>query len=118
MNNLSKKVLLFGCLAVLSIGNVFAQIPDSLYSRDTVNYYSTRNRQYLQDGDKKSFLRVPKLGVDLDTLQFIVSSPFDNWFIHLQAGVQTYISNELVSSWYECRPIRNHSSGWYHHLRS
>lgn len=118
MNNLSKKALLFGCLAVLSIGNVFAQIPDSLYSRDTVNYYSTRNRQYLQDGDKKSFLRVPKLGVDLDALQFIVSSPFDNWFIHLQAGVQTYIGNELVSSWYECRPIRNHSSGWYHHLRS
>lgn len=99
MNKFSKKVLLLGCLAVLSIGNVFAQIPDSLYSRDTtINYNANRNRRALQDGDKKPFLKTPRLGVDLDTLQFIVASPFDNWFIHLQAGVQTYIGNELVSS--------------------
>lgn len=98
MNKVLKKVLLLGCLAVLSIGNVHAQIPDSLYSRDTVVYNSTRNRNYLPDSAKKPFLRMPRLGADKDTLQYIVASPFDNWFIHLQAGVQTYIGNELVSS--------------------
>lgn len=98
MKNRLKKVLFLGCFAALSVGTAFAQIPDSLYSRDTVVSNTTRNRTVLNAGDKKPFLRAPRLGVDLDTLQYIIASPFDNWFIHLQAGVQTYIGNELVPS--------------------
>lgn len=38
------------------------------------------------------------LGVDRDTLQYIVASPFDNWFIEAGGGLQTYIGNEFEDS--------------------
>lgn len=37
-------------------------------------------------------------GVDRDTNQYLIMSPFDNWFVHAQAGIQTFKGNELVSS--------------------
>lgn len=33
------------------------------------------------------------LGVDRDTLLFLIASPFDNWYINLSGGIQTYIGN-------------------------
>lgn len=33
------------------------------------------------------------LGADRDTLMYIVASPFDNWFVLLGGGVQTFIGN-------------------------
>lgn len=38
------------------------------------------------------------LGADRDTLQYIVASPFDNWYIEGGVGGQTYIGNEYVRS--------------------
>ena len=38
------------------------------------------------------------LGADRDTLLYIIASPFDNWYITLGAGAQTFIGNELVAS--------------------
>ena len=38
------------------------------------------------------------LGADRDTLLYIIASPFDNWYINLGAGAQTFIGNELVAS--------------------
>lgn len=38
------------------------------------------------------------LGADADTLQFIVASPFDNWFSGFGIGAQTFIGNELYAS--------------------
>ena len=38
------------------------------------------------------------LGADIDTVKFIVASPFDNWFVHVGGGIQTFIGNELESS--------------------
>ena len=34
-------------------------------------------------------------GADRDTLLYIIMSPFDNWYITLGGGVQTFIGNEL-----------------------
>jgi len=33
------------------------------------------------------------LGADRDTLAYIIASPFDNWWINLGGGIQTYIGN-------------------------
>ena len=38
------------------------------------------------------------LGADRDTLQYIIASPFDNWYIMFGAGGQTFIGNELEAS--------------------
>ena len=38
------------------------------------------------------------LGADRDTLQYIIASPFDNWYLALSGGIQTFIGNELVAS--------------------
>ncbi len=38
------------------------------------------------------------LGADRDTLLYIIASPFDNWYLTLGGGVQTFIGNELVAS--------------------
>lgn len=35
------------------------------------------------------------LGADRDTLLYIIASPFDNWYLSLGGGVQTFIGNEL-----------------------
>ena len=38
------------------------------------------------------------LGADRDTLQYIIASPFDNWYLSISGGIQTFIGNELVAS--------------------
>lgn len=38
------------------------------------------------------------LGADRDTLQYIVASPFDNWYFEAGVGAQTYIGNEFEDS--------------------
>lgn len=38
------------------------------------------------------------LGVDRDTLLYIIASPFDNWYLTVGAGVQTFIGNEVEAS--------------------
>ena len=37
-------------------------------------------------------------GADRDTLLYIIASPFDNWYLTIGGGVQTFIGNELTSS--------------------
>lgn len=44
------------------------------------------------------FVRGFALGADRDTLQYIIASPFDNWYLSLSGGIQTFIGNELVAS--------------------
>lgn len=39
-----------------------------------------------------------RLGVDRDTLAYIIASPFDNWYITVGAGAQTFIGNEVEAS--------------------
>lgn len=36
------------------------------------------------------------LGADRDTLLYIIASPFDNWFITIGGGAQTFMGNEIV----------------------
>lgn len=38
------------------------------------------------------------LGADRDTLMYIIASPFDNWYVNLGGGLQTFIGNELDAS--------------------
>ena len=38
------------------------------------------------------------LGADRDTLKFIIASPFDNWYINVGGGLQTFIGNEIQPS--------------------
>lgn len=38
------------------------------------------------------------LGADRDTLLYIIASPFDNWYINVGGGLQTFIGNEVESS--------------------
>ncbi|MBR1765614.1 MAG: OmpA family protein [Bacteroidales bacterium] len=38
------------------------------------------------------------LGADRDTLLYIIASPFDNWYLNLGGGIQTFIGNEIESS--------------------
>lgn len=47
------------------------------------------------------FVRGFALGADRDSLQFIIASPFDNWFLTLSGGVQTFIGNtpDNVAAW-------------------
>lgn len=37
-------------------------------------------------------------GADRDTLLYIIASPFDNWFLTVGGGAQTFIGNELNAS--------------------
>ena len=37
-------------------------------------------------------------GADRDTLLYIIASPFDNWFLNVSAGPQTFMGNELEAS--------------------
>lgn len=37
-------------------------------------------------------------GADRDTLYYIIASPFDNWYINIGGGIQTFMGNELVAS--------------------
>ena len=38
------------------------------------------------------------LGADRDTVKFLIASPFDNWYVRLGGGIQTFIGNEIESS--------------------
>lgn len=38
------------------------------------------------------------LGADRDTLEYIIASPFDNWFITFGGGGQTFIGNEIEAA--------------------
>lgn len=38
------------------------------------------------------------LGADLDSLQYVIASPFDNWFVGFGVGAQTFIGNELYAT--------------------
>ena len=49
---------------------------------------------FAQRFDRKGFA----LGADRDTLLYIIASPFDNWWINLGGGLQTFIGNEVESS--------------------
>lgn len=37
-------------------------------------------------------------GADRDTLLYIIASPFDNWYLTVGGGIQTFIGNELEAS--------------------
>ncbi|MCR5589142.1 MAG: hypothetical protein K6F72_05965 [Bacteroidales bacterium] len=47
------------------------------------------------------FVRGFALGADRDTLQYIIASPFDNWFITPSVGIQTFIGNtpDKAAAW-------------------
>ena len=40
------------------------------------------------------FYRGVSIGADRDTLLWIIASPFDNWWVNVSPGVQTFIGNE------------------------
>lgn len=44
------------------------------------------------------FKRGVAWGADRDTLMFVIGSPFDNWYINVGGGLQTFIGNEIESS--------------------
>lgn len=47
------------------------------------------------------FVKGFALGADRDTLQFIIASPFDNWFVLFSGGVQTFVGNtpDKAAAW-------------------
>lgn len=46
----------------------------------------------------QTFRRGVALGADRDTMLYIIASPFDNWYLTLGGGIQTFIGNEIESS--------------------
>ena len=44
------------------------------------------------------FKRGLAFGADRDTLQYIIASPFDNWYLNIGGGLQTFIGNETDAS--------------------
>lgn len=38
------------------------------------------------------------LGADRDTMLYIIASPFDNWYLNVGGGIQTFMGNELEAS--------------------
>ena len=46
----------------------------------------------------QNFRRGFALGADRDTLLYIIASPFDNWYLTLGGGIQTFMGNELIAS--------------------
>lgn len=92
-----KLLALAGCL-LLTISSINAQKTVTRHSSDTTKYYSTRTRNYLSQEESEGIMRNFSLGADRDSLEYIVASPFDNWYIEVGAGLQTYIGNELEST--------------------
>ncbi|MBP9990834.1 MAG: OmpA family protein [Bacteroidales bacterium] len=39
----------------------------------------------------------PRLGVAKDSMDYMVASPFNNWFLSVGGGIQTFIGNELYA---------------------
>lgn len=83
---------------VLAGSNLTAQTDTVSYKNDTVTIYSARTRNYVSEDDDRGHIRHFSMGADLDTLQYIIASPFDNWYFELGGGVQTFIGNELESA--------------------
>lgn len=46
----------------------------------------------------QNFRKGFSLGVDRDTMLYLIASPFDNWYLTLGGGLQTFIGNEVESS--------------------
>lgn len=46
----------------------------------------------------QTFRRGVALGADRDTMLYIIASPFDNWYLTLGGGIQTFIGNEHIAS--------------------
>ena len=93
-----KKLLALATCLLLTFGGINAQNTVKEQSNDTSRFYSTRTRNYLSQEEGEGLTRSFALGADRDSLQYIVASPFDNWYLEVGAGLQTYIGNELVSS--------------------
>ena len=90
-----KELLTLACCLFLSFGSLYAQKTITTRSNDTARFYSTRTREYLSQQEGEGLTRTFALGADRDSLEYIVASPFDNWYIELGGGLQTYIGNEL-----------------------
>ena len=47
------------------------------------------------------FVKGFALGADRDTLQYIIASPFDNWYLLFSGGIQTYVGNtpDKAAAW-------------------
>lgn len=95
---LNKRIITLGTFLMLVFGGINAQNTVHSYSNDTARFYSTRTRTYLSEQEGEGLTRSFALGADRDSLEYIIASPFDNWYIEVGAGIQTYIGNELVRS--------------------
>lgn len=49
------------------------------------------------NGDRDTTRRGFALGADRDSNEYVIASPFDNWFLGVGAGVQTLIGNERMA---------------------
>lgn len=94
MKHLIRGFLIVAALATLAMGDLHAQV-DPDVDRDTINPQHVRNRRSLTADDAKGKVHGVALGVDRDTLQYIVASPFDNWYFSFGGGAQTWIGNEV-----------------------
>lgn len=104
---LLKRILIIAAFLSLSCDFLQAQVQDTarVYTKDTTKVYrgdsdsifATRKRRQLSADQRRRFKGVA-FGVDRDTLQYIIASPFDNWFFGAGAGIQEYHGNELVRS--------------------
>lgn len=97
MKHLIKRIVCVAALAALAFGDLNAQV-DTDVKVDTTNPQHVRNRRSLTAEDAKGKVHGIALGVDRDTLQYIVASPFDNWYFSFGGGGQTFIGNEVEAS--------------------
>ena len=93
-----KRLLALAACLLLTFSGINAQNTSTEESNDTVRFYSTRTRTYLSQQEGEGLTRSFALGADRDSLQYIVASPFDNWYLEVGAGVQTYVGNEVERS--------------------
>lgn len=93
-----KRLLIILGVLLLTVSSMNAQVTDEEWTNDTSRYYSTRHRDYLTEEQGRGLARSFALGADRDSLEYIVASPFDNWYVEVGGGIQTYIGNELVRS--------------------
>lgn len=94
----NKKLLVIAVCLLTSMGCMQAQVTEEEWNSDTSRYYSTRTRTYLSEQEGRGLTRGFALGADRDSMEYIVASPFDNWYIEFGGGIQTYIGNELLRS--------------------
>lgn len=97
MRKISKQLLFILSFTLLSLDCIEAQVHDTVRTMRDSTVFSARKRRLVTENEKRNF-RTLALGVDRDTLQYIIASPFDNWFFGAGAGIQEYHGNELVKS--------------------